>query len=239
MVKTMEILVSGLLAGLIVTVLVIRKLQMKKVLEERLFRYKVIDEARALISMAIRSYQDWLRNVYSDIRTAYTFVPENRGVLFHESLSNLRHLCLEDERNGEWVVRLEEHEVVFPETKKYRIELFRRDSLITVRLYSFLDMLGYGNQNELRQEKEEICTMLAEQIGLLNDLLVCLQNSYFGEVLGRKNQIKLLKRAQPERPWLAMDKIGSLLGRQREKKVVRIDRGNRRLGAHASLFRHC
>jgi hypothetical protein len=214
----MEIIISIIaliiaISGWIVTYIFTIRAQNKN------FINQVVNDARLEITSAIRDCQEWLNNVHFEILNSRCKVDlQEHGVSIDwpQKIAELTELFFSDRSSLKWIFRLEEYEILFPETAECRKDLVGRQNQIVEYLGSFLQELpsGFMEPEALEQRKKAIekaqsnAEIVIEQLGLMEDLRIYLQNLCLSSFTG--NKIPKRKPKKLSLPRLVRDKRGNL-----------------------------
>jgi hypothetical protein len=183
------------------------------------FINQVINHARLEITKAIRQYQDWLGKVQTRIQAInYDLILQDQAVSVDwlHKRAELTEILFSDRRAVEWIFRLEENEILFPETADCRKDLVDRQHQISEYLHSLMEQLpsGLGRPPDFDRRKESIKKALQnddalfDQMALMEDLRVYLQNLCLSSFTG--NRIPERKPDDPTLPRLVQDAGGKL-----------------------------
>jgi hypothetical protein len=149
------------------------------------FVNQVKNNARLEIVKSIREYQDWLGKVQVALMSlGYNIVLQesNLQVDWFKTMVELQELFSTQVNLFRWMYLLEEYEILFPKTKEARCFLIEQDGKIGNFLNECLYELrsNIADFDELKRIVERIGKdsneILANQIALMQDLLVYLQN---------------------------------------------------------------
>ncbi len=201
------------ISGWIVTYIFTIKAQNKN------FINQVINHARIEIIKVIRDYQDWLGTVQIAIHSSsYNVILQEQGlsVDWRQKRAQLTDTLFSDRKAVEWIFRLEEHEILFPNTAECRKELVDRQHQINEYLRLFVEKLpsGFGKPLDFDKRKRAIekalknDKILFDQMALMEDLRVYLQNLCLSSFTG--NKIPERKPKKLSLPRLGQDKRGNL-----------------------------
>jgi hypothetical protein len=192
------------------------------------FINQVINHARIQITEAIRDYQDWLNKVHVKISAAsFDVVLEEQGVSvdWWKKIAEFREELLTDRSSSRWILRLEEYEIIFPETAECRRDLLDRQRQIRKYLGLFLKELLSGSidpaalqkRKKATEKAEEDSEIVLDQLALMEDLRIYLQNRCLSSFTGNK-----VPERNPEDlslPRLVKDENGNLLIAVTPKKI--------------------
>lgn len=179
--------------------------------QNKLFKNQVLNDARREIVAAIRDYEDWLGHVHVEILShqldltmeGYGFPPN-----WQQKMFAFRELAV----SGKWIpwlTRLEEHEILFPETHECRAQLMNRQETIREKITDPLMMTVSPEQWKSAMEKvKNDKNILFDQITLMEDLRNHIQNICLSSITG--NKIPERKPLDPSYPRISLDPRGNL-----------------------------
>ena len=180
---------------------------------EKAFRNQITNDARLQVTRAIRDYQDWLSAVLAFVgglpnreqALAILQVPYQK-TLYWERLSELRL----DPRAFAWAQQLEEHEILFAQTRQCRIDLLAIERRLEEGLEHLVQGLVGTPEERLSSvdSVQQYHAVVSDQLALTYDLAVHLQNYCLSALTGRV----VPERAplEPTHPHLATDRNGDL-----------------------------
>ena len=186
--------------------------------QNKAFLNQIINDARIEIARAIRNYQHWLGTVETGIHSLrYDVIRQEYGgsVDWLQKIAELVELFFRDKSPVEWILRLEEHEILFPKTAKCRKDLADRQHQINEYFRSFVEELQSGlrkssdfDQCKRAIQKAQKNEILTDQLCLMQDLLIYLQNFCLSSFTGSK--IPERKPEDLSLPRLVQDESGNL-----------------------------
>lgn len=187
--------------------------------QDRQLVNQLLNQARVEITKAIRDYQDWLGEVHSAILTAhFPLLAEKWGspVDWLEISADCAKLFYSAQGRADWASCLEEYHILFPDTGKCRVELLNRHMEIHELLTSFLRELdGVSCDANAAEERRHIISKaqaksgaLMDQTGLMQDILVHLQNRCLGHLTGARVPDRQPKNVSS--PVILADENGTL-----------------------------
>ncbi len=161
--------------------------------QDRRLRNDIVNTARQEITKACREYQHWLNSLHSHL----TWVTNNnydRSASVDSDFNKWNDL--REQRFMTWNALLEDYAILFPETKKIRVQLQDRDIEIGQLLMnihmSFLAAKHEGLtkplQDLLKSTPNNAIEYISDQMCLMIDLNVYMQNRCLGEITGNKIQ---------------------------------------------------
>jgi hypothetical protein len=214
----MEIIISIIaliiaISGWIVTYIFTIKAQNKN------FMNQVVNDARLRITKDIREYQNWLGKVDTKINAlSFSIIVEEQGrhVDWQDQTAKLREIFFSDKAVSKWILSLEEHEILFPETAGCRMDLLDRQREIQRYLGLFLEKLQCVSVIPGAAEERKRCIeqakskseLLYDQLALMEDLRIYLQNRCLRSFTG--NKIPERKPEDMSLPRLVQNKSGML-----------------------------
>jgi len=191
------------------------------------FITQVINDARLDITRAIRDYQDWLSKVQTTIFTLpLNIICQEEGFSRQWSLkiAELIELFYRDRSALKWIFCLEEYEILFPTTAECRKHLLDRQTQIQQFLHSFLrelqstflDPAALEHRKKAIDKAQKNVGIVADQIGLMEDLRIYLQNLCLSSFTGYK-----IPERKPEDlsvPRLVQNQRGNLQIKENQKQ---------------------
>jgi hypothetical protein len=183
------------------------------------FLNQVVNRARLEITRAIREYQDWLGTVHIKVvGLSLDVVAQEQGfpVDWFQKISTLREIFFADKSVSNWVLCLEEYEILFPETAECRKDLLDRQREIQKYLGAFLEHLILVPKNLTGTEKlkktieqaQNDVQLVVDQLAMMEDLRIYLQNRCLSSFTG--NKIPERKPEDMSLPRLVQNKSGML-----------------------------
>lgn len=165
-------------------------------IQNRKMKYDISNTARIEIIKGIRDYQNWLSKVNQAIaiRNELPLSP-NETVVVLGGLNSLHYeniKSLYDNKPEEWNQRLEDYQIVFPETAKIRVQLQDRAIDIESALYGIWDSLSLPIA-EVVSRCEVLSQVLLDQACLFEDLRIHFQNACLSTIYGNK-----IKNREPQ-----------------------------------------
>jgi hypothetical protein len=179
--------------------------------QRRLFVHRIKNAARLEIVAAIRERQANVRAISASL---LRLTQEHRlgGFAWAEWISHVRPLIgRTPDSDLQWIHLLEQYEVLFPKSADCRRQLVDRHlSLVEDLSRWWLIVLSDGRGIECVHQAKELVGRLDTETALLDDLLVYLQNSTLGDVVGLHLEFRSPKDSQAPRIVVAKDGRPSL-----------------------------
>jgi hypothetical protein len=164
--------------------------------QRKALRLQVLDRARLEMVQALRDCQQWINKTMSALHFARELASLPLGDSpWSPATEELWDLINHDAPAYRWVLRLEEYEILFPETRGVRLELERRTrahSKLVLTLYQTLhqvDWIGPAYKGDRRELAERVLAdagPLRVQGELIGDLIIHIQNLALHRISGRK-----------------------------------------------------
>lgn len=189
-----------------------------------MLRLQVLDRARQEIVRELRAYQQWLNKALQALSFARELAAASlyggEGEELKPATDELWELINHNGPAYSWVLRLEENEILFPETRALRLLLEERvldQDKLTVRLYGELRHMSRPSQRnmsrvEFTDDVLRRAEPLREQALLIGDLIVTLQNLSLSRITGSHVPLRVPHNRRSLR--IEADKIGTLVIRQ-------------------------
>ena len=179
--------------------------------------YELLKDLRRLFPNS-QGYQDWLVHIGTEVSqfeyqfSKYLELPsQEKAVQFVQSLG--------DKRIGQWHSRLEDYEILFPETANLREELFKRDTSLYNFFSRFVEILK-GKPEQWKVSigdfEKETKRLVTEQGALFSELLIYFQNRCLNQF--RSHAIPQARHGDPSLPGIIEDTDGNLTIREPEEK---------------------
>jgi hypothetical protein len=179
--------------------------------QRRLFVHRIKNAARLEIVAAIRERQANVRAISASL---LRLTQEHRlgGFAWAEWISHVQPLIgRTPDSDLQWIHLLEQYEVLFPKSADCRRQLVDRHlSLVEDLSRWWLIVLSDGRGIECVHQAKELVGRLDTETALLDDLLVYLQNSTLGDVVGLHLEFRSPKDSQAPRIVVAKDGRPSL-----------------------------
>lgn len=183
----------------------------------KLLYHQILNEARITTTVALREEQARMQTISSkilDIRL-WVHLGETRVLRVQEGEPDRTqewHRAFFAPPSG-WAKRLEEHEILFPETREVRMELVERLNSLTRRLG---ELLSIARRHNRRTDKPHEVVRLCDEsvksahdvIALMHDLILHLQNATLKDITG--NDVPPRTPEDPSAPRIAMGRDGKL-----------------------------
>lgn len=166
--------------------------------QTRALRLQVVDRARLDVVSELRKYQHWLSALWYPVFSA----DSGASAFDHgkwERLQTQLSGALDEHRPSQaWQLRLEEYEILFPESRGVRIELGHRSREI-VRLavdasvcLGSMALARADSPNEVQRGLFSAASeAMTNQQALVEDLIVHLQNASLGPITGNRVPLRL------------------------------------------------
>jgi hypothetical protein len=153
--------------------------------QKKLFRHQVKNTARGEIVAALRARQDAV------LALSRTILPVSMGRRHLDEIRCQRafdgYRAIPKSDDARWITLLEEYEAVFPKTAKCRHELVRRTMKLSEDLrFFFRCLIDPADRAHALDSIDSLMNRLSDEVGLLEDLLVYVQNETLGAVFGTK-----------------------------------------------------
>jgi len=185
--------------------------------QDRQLRNEILNQARLDITEAIRAYQSWLSKVGAVLRTTPATISMRKKAGLDPGLAN--HFdewskLFGSDAGVAWLLRLEDYEILFPETATVRDQLAERDRAFKRGLSNFTTraaevMIGKEEAEAgLRRLCDELVEQQADLTALAEDLRIHLQNVTLSEITG--NSIPERRPMNPSVPVIVRDPDGNL-----------------------------
>lgn len=211
LVPVLMLLITAL--GWIVTYKLLLHAQNKNLLNQ------ILNAARLEVTAALRKQQQRLGQLYAGIgalRFALTLEEEGLSGHWSRKVHALREAFSGPEGSTEWLARLEEYEILFPETAECRRELAARDGEIGQLVTSvFTTLLSPRFESGPLEERGQVVEKawkesfpLIDQGALIQDLLIHLQNRCLSALTG--NAVPERRPRDPDAPRIVKDANGVL-----------------------------
>ncbi len=194
--------------------------------QDRLFLNQVINDARLRITEAIREYQDWLieaNGVWLTFSTLSMWSIEHIREMMESGLQQeILELSLSNSY-VEFVLVLEEHEILFPYTRlcreDFRVRHFEISSILD-EMQNFLAIKDMEADEKINAEKELSGKkeLVNDQIALLEDLRIHLQNKSLSKIT--KHKVRERTPLDPTLPRLVYNKANNLLVVEKSTQVL-------------------
>ena len=168
--------------------------------QRKAFKNHVSNDARLDIHAELTRYMEWLAKVYAEIGWL-DGPPEVSVDSVHKKLRGL----VGDRATSSWVGRLEQYELLYPGTAKVRLDLLARGRSISDDLHKLLILLL---NPEERPKSEPLKTNIMNQLGLIQDVMIHLQNSCLEHIAGRRVPERV--PTSPTVPWFKENRHGIL-----------------------------
>lgn len=160
--------------------------------QRRTLRMQVLDRARSEVTRELRAAQTWARRVAS-ATTAVDMLDRagERGEILPASHLDERIEQLKELRASQpldWAMRLEEYEILFPETAAVRRDLMERQRQLHLLLWRCI-LLRTGvlaRPEDGHVAAREAASSARDQEALIQDLMIHLQNQALSEVMDRE-----------------------------------------------------
>lgn len=175
--------------------------------QNKSFVNQITNDARIAISKSLIEYQSWLGEVQANIITtdAVSKVQTSGiAVNWQEKYKESIKLFFQRGQSNDWIFMLEEHEILFPETRDVRISLLMRQK----ELRKVLDEYSNGliapkeQRAEVIKNTIEKVHFLSDQISLIEDLKIYLQNKTLSNITG--NTIPTREPKDPSLPKIVL-----------------------------------
>ncbi len=186
--------------------------------QNKSFLNRVLNDARLEITKAIREHQDWLGQVYTKILFLNSLSEVGHPIDWKKETDRFTELFSRSRHTLTWAIRLEDYEILFPNTAECRKSLIARDIEINKYLGYILNELQARRvfTTEIRpktcedvmKEAKDNVQILLDQEHLAEDIRIYLQNICLSSITG--NQIPERKPLDPSLPRLAPDQQGNL-----------------------------
>lgn len=176
--------VAGVIIGGKLTYLFTLRAQRKEFLNQ------IMNDARMRINDSLWCYQEWLGEVKAFIitnkyKTLHGIFDSNCSKEYESSCK----LFFETNKSFTWGVVMEEYEILFPETKKVRMELLIRNKKIRGILDDFTSKIIDENRGDFTNyinDIDEKMDFIEDQIYLIEDLKIYLQNKTLSKITKNK-----------------------------------------------------
>lgn len=163
--------------------------------QRRNFLDQVIDRARVEVARTTREYQDWLSKFKVTLMLLESpFIAERLNLPpdWKRQLDIMMTLMSERQVGVAWSIALEEHEILFSETREVRAQLLLRQNEIlqflseVIRdLQNFVYFPGPRESREARVKQLQLgVPLLWDQEMLIEDLRIHVQNVALSRVVG-------------------------------------------------------
>jgi len=179
--------------------------------QRRLFVHQIKNAARLEIVEAIRERQANVRAISASL-ARLTLEHRLGGFAWAEWIAHVQPLIgRTPDSNLQWIHLLEQYEVLFPKSADCRRQLVDRHlSLVEDVSRWWLIVLSNGRGLDCVQQAKELVGRLDTETALFDDLLVYLQNSTLGDVVGLHLEFRRPKEGQAPRIVVAKDGRPSL-----------------------------
>ena len=192
--------------------------------QEKSFRNQILNSARLDITKAIRDYQKWLsrfESLTAEVSYAIILQENGRSINWMETIKKIRDELYSDPSFMNWVMYLEEYELLFTVTPECRHQLLKRHNQVNEVIHSFVkELISAGFKPEALEirkkalkEADKNLPIRIGQLVLMEDLLIYLQNYSLSSITGKRKPEREPK--DPSLPRLYTDKKGYLQFRER------------------------
>ncbi|HHY39710.1 MAG TPA: hypothetical protein GX502_00475 [Syntrophaceticus sp.] len=159
--------------------------------QNKSFLNQITNDARIAITKSLIEYQKWLGEVQANIITTDMISKVQTPVFavnWQEKFRESIKLFFQHSRSHDWVIILEEYEILFPETRDIRISLLMRQKELTKVFDEYLNGLIAPKEQRIEIIKKTMKKMplLSDQISLIEDLKIYLQNKTLSDLTGNK-----------------------------------------------------
>ncbi len=175
--------------------------------QKKQFLNNILNDARVAITQAIDSYQAWLAELSGSVYAKKAIKGIEVGT--DTTVYILRQKLFKERNYLDWVYRLEEYEVLFPETANCRKQLLERHRQMMDYLCSFVN--NEGNKNKVTDatgKDIDVGAYLLDQSAIFMDLRIYLQNRCLSSFTGYK--IPDRKPTDPNVPKIIQDENSNL-----------------------------
>lgn len=173
-------------------------------------------EVRSELTTAFRAYEQWCADLLllaSRLRMSHQLATSNAGQLFDWSADRMEWcksangLLHSDIRFLRWIERLEDYEIVLPETRQVRIELLKRNRVLSEQGTQLWNAVFNGDPNWMNIAKD-LDQSVWDTGGLARDLMIFVQNRCLGEVFD--TQVMQRQPLDPRVPQIVRGSDGNL-----------------------------
>ena len=182
-------------------------------------QHQILDRARGEITPAIRDFQSILSSYVAAIASLQLAIRSDwhrHTDVIPSSVLRLEHIAREHTLPRlDWVLQLEEYEILFPETRDVRHQLVAKQSALFERVSVLLNPIDFARTLKEKQEADRALAELAslhmaflDQSALMEDMRVHLQNAALGRITGTAIPGRLPKAGG--RPFLTSRSKGRL-----------------------------
>ncbi|MEW6230005.1 MAG: hypothetical protein AB1700_18285 [Bacillota bacterium] len=201
--------VLGLIVGFLSLVVVVIGWVVTAANQRTILLQSLKNQARVEISRALREYMVALGDIAVAVMNAASRLKMEKQLQVDWSKESDDLRVKLSSVPLEWVFLLEEHEALFPHTRKCRQELVRRNSRILLPIYGLTsDLLNPAKRKETIETSQGYLGDLTDQQALVMDLQVELQNDCFQPLAGTRAVRRRPK--DPNLPRLVRDSDGQL-----------------------------
>lgn len=197
--------------------------------QDKRLKNDITNTARKEITEALREYKKSLSEISSEISGLKFLIDNNFDINWQEKL--VKYSSMFYSLTNVWNQTLEDYQILFPETKKVRIQLQYRNIELSNLLTEFdHDLMLYTRdtynkvQVKVLIEKANITILdyILDQICLMEDLRIYLQNHSLSQITG--NKVTERQPLDPSTPKIIMNKETGLL--EINNNVVKITKMN-------------